>query len=884
MGLGETEITELCNQGACDLINTAFAEGLLIPGSLARTALNLFRRFTEKGTKSQRAATLLAVLYTVSDAELSKLSFWPLHFDETILNAEILRSVPKERLQFFAERLIDFNSSNHHFEEVKALYQSGLIEKPRTNSYVAGLIRKCTWANKDQAGLTKTLTSEPEFLTDEVWLLFKFSGTADNCLASADKFLTVSTESWESVLISLSEQGVPDRERLLDESLIALTRDFNQFRAGWFSRFHEAMKPTSEEQFQRLETYARLLASPIPATVSFALRMLGSSDKSNSIKFAQLASYIPTALSAKSKQTALGAIKLLQSCAEREQSERPAICLLVCSALISEASDVQTAVLRLISMFGNENDLELQDCINSYLPGLAASVRKKLPEFMRNRGTTIEEQSNSACENTEGTDKVTEPRLSVRAENTRNSDEGSQMVATVGQASQLKPIDDLSDLIIKAAFVLENEQSECEYELVLDGILRNCGTRADDFAERTSALLQHAHKKWKRSNGVATGILSRMIITWITGDTIKDTINTFSETTFRRLHWQRINALIDRVKARETSALLSLPTDRFGWIEPNELRKRLATGNLNYDVWDRFFALMRVRNSDDELIDTITANHAHPVLNFASHLTKSPEYEWSIVTTVNELVVPRLFTSTFTELIPQLSATLPEEIIGGDYRENGKRWPAALDRSPGQEILLAGILMPKLQQMHYATGAKWLGARLNYCDVEDKAARYYLESLHDPSSMPGEMGSLLLALSISTEDHDLSVAGIDAFITLIEQQRFKFESTATAMRKLFQHESGIKANRWKVNLAKVAKSSNAHSLVVFRLFESILSPPLLVAPKDLHHILDLMVELQAQLEMPLRQETASCLEGIEMGGKTKKLIGQLVRAVPVGAA
>ena len=843
--LSEAEITTLCDQGACDKINTAFADGLISRGSLARTALKLFKQYSEKRDQAQKTAALLAILYTASDAELSKLSFWPLHFDKGMINADVLRLVPRERLQLFAERLIDFDNANHHFAEVKALYQSGLIEKPRTNSYVAGLIRNCSWVNKGRPGLAVTLTSEPDFLTDDVWLLFEFAGTADNCLAGADKYLTIATESWESVLISFSEQGVLERARLLDESLRALSRDFNQFRAGWFSRFHEAMKPTTSEQAQRLEAYVGLLASPIPATVSFTLRMLASLDKDYPIKFSQLASYIPTALSVQSKQAALSAVKLLYACAEREASGRQAICLLACTALISEASEVQSEVLRLVAKFGDENDPELQDCLNSYLPGLAASVVKKLPESMRKRVAKSEKQS-----------------------------------VNVTEARQFRPIEDLNDLVLKASFVLENEQSECEYELVLDGILRFCGLRADDFAERTSALLQHAHKRWKRSNGVARGILSRMIVTWITGETIKDTENSFAETTIRRLYWRRMNALIDRVERRESLPLLSLPTDRFGWIEPTELRKRLDLANSNYDAWDRFFALMRVRSADDALIAMTIDNCVHPALDFARHLKANPEFEWQPSSAKTEVVgdsgtkIPR---STFIKLTPQPFELFPEEIIGGAFRPDGSRWPTYV-RSPGQEILLAGILMPKLQQMHYAVGSKWLGSRLNYCDVGDKAARYYLQPLHDPSITAGEMGSLLLALSISTEDHDISVAGIDAFIRLVEQQRFDFKATATAMRRLFQHEGAIKANRWKDNLAKVAKSSDAHSLIVFRLLEEIFSSPLVVAPKDLHHILDLMVELQAQLEVSLKQEAVLCLEGIEMAGKTKRLIAQLVKA------
>ena len=72
----------------------------------------------------------------------------------------------------------------------------------------------------------------------------------------------------------LATRGEIDRNRLLDASLEALARDFSQYRAGWFSRFHEYMEPNFEERAARTEHYLGLLASPIPPTVAFAVKAL----------------------------------------------------------------------------------------------------------------------------------------------------------------------------------------------------------------------------------------------------------------------------------------------------------------------------------------------------------------------------------------------------------------------------------------------------------------------------------------------------------------------------------------------------------------------------------------------------------------------------------
>ena len=52
----------------------------------------------------------------------------------------------------------------------------------------------------------------------------------------------------------------------------SLARDFAAFRAGWFSRFHDQLKPTDAERAARADAYLRLLGSGIGSTVTFAVK------------------------------------------------------------------------------------------------------------------------------------------------------------------------------------------------------------------------------------------------------------------------------------------------------------------------------------------------------------------------------------------------------------------------------------------------------------------------------------------------------------------------------------------------------------------------------------------------------------------------------------
>ena len=66
---------------------------------------------------------------------------------------------------------------------------------------------------------------------------------------------------------------------LLDASLEALSRDFVQMRSGWFSRFHEELKPSLDERAARVDRYLLLLGSTIAPTVSFAVKALQKLDR-----------------------------------------------------------------------------------------------------------------------------------------------------------------------------------------------------------------------------------------------------------------------------------------------------------------------------------------------------------------------------------------------------------------------------------------------------------------------------------------------------------------------------------------------------------------------------------------------------------------------------
>ena len=100
-----------------------------------------------------------------------------------------------------------------------------------------------------RTGVIALLRRNPDLLVDDVWRLFEVEG-GENSLAAYDKYFR-EENTWRAALVELGEDGSLDRERLLDASLDALQRGFAQFRAQWFSAFHEALRPTPAEHAVR---------------------------------------------------------------------------------------------------------------------------------------------------------------------------------------------------------------------------------------------------------------------------------------------------------------------------------------------------------------------------------------------------------------------------------------------------------------------------------------------------------------------------------------------------------------------------------------------------------------------------------------------------------
>src|SRR3954452_6988729 len=153
-----------------------------------------------------------------------------------------------------------------NWSTVRALVRSGSIARPATEFYILGMIAAPNSRNPPR----QLLEQDRALLSDELWRLFDCEGTGELSLAAYDKYVP-RARSWFEAFVTMAADGTIERSRILTATLDALQLDFAPFRAGWFSRLHEALKPSRDERMMLGERYLDLLNSRAPATVSFAM-------------------------------------------------------------------------------------------------------------------------------------------------------------------------------------------------------------------------------------------------------------------------------------------------------------------------------------------------------------------------------------------------------------------------------------------------------------------------------------------------------------------------------------------------------------------------------------------------------------------------------------
>ena len=169
-----------------------------------------------------------------------------------------------------------------------------------------------------------------------------------------------------------------------------------------------------------------------------------------------------------------------------------------------------------------------------------------------------------------------------------------------------------------------------------------------------------------------------------------------------------------------------------------------------------------------------------------------------------------------------------------------------------------------------------LAAALNYADAMERDICAFLEPLAEPHTEMQPMATLAPALGLAAEDAALRGHAQEGLIAAIGQARLDVSALATVISELLA--TGInKFARWGKTLREVARVSALHAGQTTNLLQQALRGDPTKGPREMHAILELLVELQAETGATLNDPQArQYVQGIKIGGRTAKLVKKLL--------
>ena len=126
------------------------------------------------------------------------------------------------------------------------------------------------------------MRADRELREDLVWGMLRQEGNRGVSLSSSDRSATMGSErtpGWSRTLAASIDEGLIERDRLLDALLDMLAADLPSGRAGWYSRTLRMLSMTLDEAEARQGALCALMSAPVGATVTLAVGQLSALSK-----------------------------------------------------------------------------------------------------------------------------------------------------------------------------------------------------------------------------------------------------------------------------------------------------------------------------------------------------------------------------------------------------------------------------------------------------------------------------------------------------------------------------------------------------------------------------------------------------------------------------
>jgi hypothetical protein len=392
---------------------------------------------------------------------------------------------------------------------------------------------------------------------------------------------------------------------------------------------------------------------------------------------------------------------------------------------------------------------------------------------------------------------------------------------------------------------------------------------------------------------------------------------------------QRSQELAERAAERRVRPLLSAATHRGGWLDPLVFANRLLAWDKlgeqppHYDAIlallrlapdHRAAALKRIGKLKGELADVaryalggekpkigktaavwVAAARARDPLADDPLVEKrfpglgpgggtAARYHWKF-----RPFIASDLTYYFDRYRWQVEPDLPSKVELDLPSVLMNRLPELPDSSAGAaEVRWHGALWPAGREAHLVRGTRLLANNVDWFQPQ-WGNKTYLEPLLDGDEPLGELARTALCLGLSAKEPGEHTLAADVLAAAISDGRVDGATLAQILATLLT-TAGIQPRRWGKVFGDVARISPLHAHIVGLTLENTLAAAgksLAAPPKDVHHVLELLLELLAETGTAVTNPaTRDALTQITGSGKAAKAAKALlaIQADPDGAS
>jgi hypothetical protein len=823
----------------------------------------------EAATSDQCDAASVALFFCGGDVERAEV--WPLN-DAVLDHLDLLAPASLKRL---ANDLARARPSWIHV--VQRLVVEGRSDRPDCDEYVMGLMTACRNSRFGQNPLMGMIDADPGLLDGAILRLFEVEGNGEMNMAAAEKYTFVFEKSWTFTLLALIERGVFTRAQLIERTVSVLERDWPQFRAGWFSRFHQKLAPTPLEMAPLCERYAALCHSRIAPTVTLALSALRSLYDHRRVDGAMVLEALAPVASSAVKSQVESALKFTEAVVKREPQLQFAASALLVAGLVHESVELQKKLIARIAAWGVTEQ------------GRAAVARMLPHGAAANRGALALLAGETAAD--------------IAAPSPDATPAAASLQSPVDGSRELAPINDIAELVQVVAHVLEDDSDPDLFERALDGVARKAPFDPDAM-QRFAPLIKRAGRRIERPLSAALAQLL-LFLAGVAGRRPSDDANTIGGELSRRLD----DLMAFTLTSARLSAL-STPTHRRGFIRPDILVGRLSAhqaAGASSSLAEQVRALLRLAPGDwpdaraqartlgpSEFTDALRyalgddipagANRAlfvaaarirHPhdddktLIRAYGKMTRDGEaiacYSWAVKSRESH-------GSTFHEpswaVTPDGVEDAPAFIAARRHQAVHNAWIRGGYWEGTQSLLLYGAsILPSNLDAFFADGALKLCFNRDWWEArwQDKA---YLVLMDDASVPMTAVATRALACALGGKEPGQTAMGVDAFVAAFVEGRLDVALLGGHVRQLLEAQAGMAA-RFAKNLALAARAHPLLPAAVVSALSAMVRFEAVKPPKDTGALLELLHELALGNGLILPPEVMAAIARLALTGRGK---------------